>query len=115
MQRCRSCSHQTTTHSPLRWIRLGEHGLGTLRVRVPKAPSRYAFDRCFSGGASGSGRCLVLAIQLASELLQRWTVRVDLIIGLLLVAVALWLPQGVMGLRANNVKFSSTLKQWRRT
>lgn len=57
----------------------------------------------------------VLAIQLASEVLLRWTVRVDLIIGLLLVAVALWLPQGVMGLRTHNIKFISTFKQWRRT
>jgi ABC-type branched-subunit amino acid transport system permease subunit len=41
----------------------------------------------------------VLAVQLASELLLRWTVRVDLIIGLMLIAVALWMPRGVMGLR----------------
>ncbi|MET3662433.1 branched-chain amino acid ABC transporter permease [Aquamicrobium ahrensii] len=41
----------------------------------------------------------VLAVQLASEILLRWTVRVDLIIGLMLIAVALWMPRGVMGLR----------------
>lgn len=41
----------------------------------------------------------VLLVQLASEILARWTVRVDLIIGLMLIAVALWLPQGVMSLR----------------
>lgn len=41
----------------------------------------------------------VLVVQLASEILVRWTVRVDLIVGLMLIGVALWLPQGVMGLR----------------
>ncbi|MCT8974254.1 branched-chain amino acid ABC transporter permease [Microbaculum marinisediminis] len=41
----------------------------------------------------------VLVVQLTSEILARWTVRVDLIIGLMLIAIALWLPQGVMGLR----------------
>jgi ABC-type branched-subunit amino acid transport system permease subunit len=40
----------------------------------------------------------VLLVQLASEILARWTVRVDLIIGVMLVLIALWLPQGIMGL-----------------
>lgn len=53
------------------------------------------------GGVSSvyGGPIGVLVIQLASEVLSRWTVRVDLIVGLMLIAVALWLPQGVMGLR----------------
>lgn len=69
------------------------------------------------GGISSiyGGPIGVLAIQLASEVLLRWTVRVDLIIGLMLVAVALWLPQGVMGLRTRNANWISTIKQWRRT
>ncbi|MVA96218.1 hypothetical protein GN330_03005 [Nitratireductor sp. CAU 1489] len=40
----------------------------------------------------------VLVVQLVSEVLARWTVRVDLIIGVMLVLIALWLPQGIMGL-----------------
>ena len=69
------------------------------------------------GGISSiyGGPIGVLAIQLASEVLLRWTVRVDLIIGLMLVAVALWLPQGVMGSRSRDGKWVTTIKQWRRT
>lgn len=48
----------------------------------------------------------VLLVQLTSEILARWTLRVELIIGLMLIAVALWLPQGVMGLRGPKQKSS---------
>lgn len=50
----------------------------------------------------------VLVVQLASEILARWTVRVDFIIGAMLIAVALWLPQGLMGLRKVDSKFRIT-------
>lgn len=40
----------------------------------------------------------VLLVQLVSEVLARWTVRVDLIVGVMLILIALWLPQGMMGL-----------------
>ncbi|MBL0374343.1 branched-chain amino acid ABC transporter permease [Rhizobium sp. KVB221] len=46
----------------------------------------------------------VLLIQLTSEILLRWTVRVDLIIGVFLIVVALWLPQGAMGLKQRYFK-----------
>lgn len=53
------------------------------------------------GGVSSiyGGPIGVLVVQLASEVLLRWTVRGDLVIGLMLIAVALWMPRGVMGLR----------------
>lgn len=58
------------------------------------------------GVSSASGGPLgVLVIQLASELLARWTLRVDSIIGLLLIVTALTLPQGLVGLfEAINVR-----------
>ncbi|MGE3871532.1 MAG: branched-chain amino acid ABC transporter permease [Parvibaculaceae bacterium] len=40
----------------------------------------------------------VLLVQVATEVLSRWTFRNDFFVGVLLVLIALWLPNGLMGL-----------------
>lgn len=40
----------------------------------------------------------VLLVQVATEVLSRWTYRSDFFVGVILVLIALWLPNGLMGL-----------------
>ncbi|MGE0237655.1 MAG: branched-chain amino acid ABC transporter permease [Parvibaculaceae bacterium] len=47
----------------------------------------------------------VLLVQIASEVLSRWTFRNDFFVGVLLVLIALWLPNGLMGLLSGKVSF----------